>query len=184
MQFVELPRLSTRFDDSQTSVLTGLAAVGGWSYICHDDIFVMRPVDWIGPCIRGGLPSLAASKHMGRNPYYKRGDAARRWLIERGVTQPLNYNVHVPFLCQTDEYLRIASMAADTGLMAGYRASLYGNLLRLPPRKVPDPKITSNGVKPNARMACWSMSDGAWSNGIAGKMVRRELTEPAPWESG
>lgn len=180
MQFVELPRLSNRFDDSQTSVLTGLGLVGGWSYICHDDIFVMRPVEWVGPCVRGGLPVLPTTQS--RNPYYKRGNAARIWLNRQGVSRPLNYNVHVPFLCRSEEYLRVAAWAEEDGLPAGYRASLYANLKGLPARKVPDPKVISNGVTPNARTACWSMSNGAWDHGIAGKMVRRQLPEPAPWE--
>ena len=181
MQFVELPRLSSRFDDSQTSVLHGLSLAGKWAYIAHDDMFVMKPVDWIGPVVRGGLPVM--SKRMARNQYYLRGDEARRWLISQGVSKPWNYNVHVPFLCQSDLYLAVAERAREAGLKAGYRASMYGNLLRLPALKVPDPKITSNGVKPNARTVCWSMSNPVWENGMAGKMVRQRLTQPAPWET-
>ena len=160
-------------------MLAALGEVGdGWAYICHDDIFVVKPVDWVGPCVRGPLPHMVS--RMSRNPYYKRADAARNWLVGRGIAKPWNYNVHVPFLCHAPTYLEIAAEAK--GLPAGYRASLYGNLRRLPARRVPDPKVTSDGATPNARLACWSMSDGVWKQGLAGKLVRRGLPEPAPWE--
>lgn len=170
------PQGPTRWDDSQANVLAGLAEAGEWAYITHDDIVVMRPVDVIVPGHRGPL-----ALYPNRGDYYRRAHEVGAWLRTQGVATPLNFNVHQPFLAHGARYAELADRAAH--LKAGFRASIYGNLIGLRARRVHDPKVIAAGARPHPSWAAISMGDKSFKQGYVGKVVRQMFPEPSPYES-
>lgn len=172
---IVLPDQPNRWEDSQASILTGLAAVGGWAYIMHDDMIVSRPVEWIAPCNRGGL-----ALYRNRGNYYDRARKVGAWLKSKGHREPLNFNVHVPFLVNADRYLDTAAMVSH--LPAGFRASVYGNVLGLKTRRVIDPKVSHTGSMPHPSWPVWSLSDRSFEKGLVGRQVKKVLADAGPYE--
>jgi hypothetical protein len=170
-------RLANRYEDGQQNVLAGLASVDGWAYISHDDIIVLRPVGVLLPAHRGPL-----SLYRRSGDYYRRAHAIDGWLRTQGIARPLNYNVHMPFLVDVARYLDAARQVEH--LPAGFRQSVYGNLVGLKTRKVIDPKVVASGAKPHPSWPVISMSDRSFGRGYIGKVVRQTFPHPGRYEAG
>jgi len=167
-----------RYDDGQANVLTGLAHTDrDYAYIYHDDFIVTRPVDWIAPCHRGLL-----SDYRREGDYYRRAAVMRTYLVSQGVEHPQNFNMHLPFLVNTDTYLKIAEQTAH--LPPGFRQSAYGNLAGLKTRFVYDPKVVAAGARPRSAWPVWSMSDRSFKSGYVGREVQRRFRTPSRYEVG
>jgi hypothetical protein len=172
---IQLGRRSSRFDDAEANIRAGLAQVSGWAYICHDDMVVVRPVDWIAPANRGLL-----SSYRGHGAYFQRARAVNEWLRRQGILTPVNFNIHLPFLVDVARY---AAQAEDTThLPCGFGLSVYGNLSRLRTRTVTDPKVTTPGSRPHPSWPVWSLSDRSFKNGLIGRMLRDGFPTPGPYE--
>jgi hypothetical protein len=170
-----LPRQSNRWEDSQTSVLAALNELEGWAYITHDDTIVVRPCDWIAPSNRGPL-----ALYKNRGSYYDRARKVGAWLKGQGHRNPLNFNVHSPFLVDAGKYVEAARMVER--LPAGFRASVYGNVYGLKTRKVIDPKVSNPGLTPPAGWPIWSLSDRSFERGLVGREVKQVLSDPGPYD--
>lgn len=169
---IQLPKMSSRFDDAETNVRAALGAVDGWAYICHDDMIVTRPVGVILPANRGFLDN-----YRGHGAYYQRAKAVDVWLRGQGVTRPVNHNIHIPFLVRVDRYLELVSPRLPTG----FGLSVYGNLAGLRTRWVYDPKVTTPGAKPHPSWPVWSLSDRTLKAGLIGRMLRDLFPTPGPY---
>jgi hypothetical protein len=171
---LRLDRQSSRFEDAEENIRAGLAQLGGWAYIMHDDMIVSRPVMVIFPSNRGLLAS-----YRGGGAYYQRARHTATWLIGQGIATPVNFNIHLPFLVNADSYLTTVSAAP---VPAGFGLSVYGNLMGLRTRKVIDPKVTHPAGRPHPSWPVWSMSDRSFRQGLIGRTVRTLLPTPGPYE--
>jgi hypothetical protein len=164
----------SRYEDAEGNVLAGLVLCSGWAYVSHDDCFVMRPVDLVAPAHRGALEAF-----RGGTDYYRRAKATVRWLESRGLPTR-NWNVHQPFLVSAAIYRDISTGCERS--TAGFRNSVYGNVMGLRAPLVDDPKITGTGVKPKEVWPVWSCSDSAFRRGWIGREVRMRFDAPGRYE--
>jgi hypothetical protein len=171
---ITLPKQANRHDDSQINVLTGLSKVSGWAYISHDDFVIVRPVDLIAPSHRGPL-----TLYRRHGDYYSRAARVSSWLYSKALPV-LNYNVHMPFLADAGRYLDIAERVAH--LPAGFRQSVYGNVVGLRAPRIFDPKVVPTGARPHPSWPVWATSDRSFSAGFVGREIRRLFPEPGPYE--
>lgn len=120
------------------------ARLGDRFILMNDDFFVLRPVERILPCHRG---FLADSIRSCRERYYLAAmRATQDFLWERGVSGPLDYSLHRPFVLDKRKALAVSEAIGDRRLL--FR-TIYGNLEKIGGARTGDVKLRGKAWKPS-----------------------------------
>lgn len=138
--------------------------------LMNDDFYILTPQDRIPVLYRESWDVTSAVKQA--------KTSVLRFLERHGVTDPVSYELHVPFVYNRD--LLVETLAKAHGVhIAGYQRTLYGNLNRIGGVSVPDPKVKGN--QPFDGWPFVSTSDNTFKGGV-GQMIRQLFPEPSPFE--
>lgn len=112
--------------------------------LMNDDFFALNPIDKLKN-YHGGLleNKIARYKELRMAPKYIRLlELTLKQLKENGITNPIDYDIHVPIIMNK-------TILKDAINLAFFPRSAYGNLAKLEAIKITDVKIYSNGEKIN-----------------------------------
>jgi len=144
--------------------------------IMNDDFFVTGPVRSIPFLHRGPLAEHLARVKPG--PWRKSLRQTKKALEERGIEDPLSYELHVPVVMDRSLLLETArdTLAWTTDIPPQWR-TMYGNAHRPPSRPAKDGK--SRHLTEGLFL---SSDDSWWRDGAAGTWVRSQFTRPSRYE--
>ena len=176
---IRVPRLGDRWASSTANLLAALRddRLPNELLLMNDDFFVTQPLDEV-PVLHKG-PLRDDTRNHGT---YGRGARdAEELLADRGVLEPLSYELHVPLPAFRLDVLPAleASDPARIGVRT-HKRSVYANLFRLGGSRMRDVKVHSNtGALPAGPFA--STNDYSL-RGRAGDELRRLFPEPCRYE--
>lgn len=140
-----IPRAQTERDKhtrAKKNLLAGLEhpEVSAQVYLFNDDFYVMAPVLAVPIVHLGPVSHVLATRYAGVNSKYVMGmKATRRRLASLGLGEPLCYEAHMPML--VDRARLAAIMQEEWYAPIVQERTLYGNLMGLGGRSVPDVKV-------------------------------------------
>jgi hypothetical protein len=114
--------------------------------LMNDDFFIIKPIDNIISYYNGTLQEKidAYETVLGRSSYINRLKMTQDKLIQQGIKDPLNYEIHVPMKMSKQKFNNILKM--NHNLL--YR-SIYGNIYNDESQQMKDVKIyKSENFKP------------------------------------
>jgi hypothetical protein len=139
--------------------------------LMNDDFFIMKPVQRLRVYHRGTLKEFL--DNHGLNFYSKAVRQTYEYLRAYGIDDPINYELHVPMLFDTESRLSISNdclpeFRRGKNLLM---RSVYGNLMQLGGTFMPDCKnITDYEDK-----TFLSTNDTSFLNNDIGEYIRRSL---------
>lgn len=144
----------------------------------NDDFYVMKPgglpeAAHMGP-IAGVLARYAADGITPENSgYLRRMRDTLRVLHERGIQEPLSYELHTPMVVD-----KLGMLGATR--TRGQQRSMYGNLARLGGKRMADVKVYGDEPLPRGR---WLSTSDRTIKRLAAMLAER-FPDPSPWETG
>lgn len=151
--------------------------------LCMDDTFVLKPIGtWESGFNfnRGTLTTqwgVGTARH-GENAYtaqvHLTHDVLKRWYKE-----PLSFELHAPFWCETDKLRRVMETKNIHELLI---RSLYGNRYKVKTAYQPDLKVaTCSETLPPGTVFC-STTDTSFTAGKIGQQIRALFPKPSKYE--
>ena len=145
-------------------------------YLFNDDFYVMKPLRVVPVLHRGLLCDVEGQATW--HHHMRRTDV---WLRERGIVDPLNYELHIP-LPMTKTGLRLALDLIGDERSLLYR-SVYGNLAGIGGEQTRDVKIyKATDVIPDGPWL--STSDKSFRGCPVGMHIRRAFRRAGAYERG
>ncbi len=102
----------------------------------NDDFFITKPIE-IEPLYDGKLKEF-----KGHNTWLRTKSKTRDFLIEQGIKDPKNYEVHAPIIYNKQKRLEIMRVQESAGVTLASR-SLYGNIYKIGGKQYKDRKTTT-----------------------------------------
>jgi hypothetical protein len=143
----------------------------------NDDFFVMQPIEGLPVMHRGSAMEMIQSRRMGSS-YIRALEKTRRLLIERGIAEPLMYDLHAPMLVTKAGMLEALDLA-DSQLL--HERTLYGNLHHLGGERRQNHKIRRR----DSGWQTWqflSTNDSGFASLPVGKHIRGAFPSMGPYE--
>lgn len=147
--------------------------------VWNDDFFRMTPMAGYRAEHRGPARDFARRKMAEQpSPYHRSIAGTADLLAERGIDDPLCYEMHAPIVVEA-HLLRLV-LDRWAGLPQWQWRTAYGNIARLGGARMADPKLHDD--KPPPPDWDWlSTSPTSWRGGTGG-LIRATFTEPSPYE--
>lgn len=128
----------TKWEALVGELLRACVALRGRQFLLMDDDFYVMapqkvPIYHVGPLLEHAANTVGA--------YSRSLRATADYLLQRGVKEPLSYELHVPMLIDADAMANILRPVADKRRPALQARSLYGNLRHLKGRRIHDVKV-------------------------------------------
>ena len=146
-------------------------------YMC-DDFFVMQPMESVPAMHRGPVADIVRN-HRLASSYTRALEKTAAILTERGIAEPLMYDLHAPMLVTKRGMLEVLDLC-DSALM--HELTLYGNLHHIGGERRPNHKI-------HRRDSGWqdwpflSTNDSGFSTLPVGKFIRDRFPDQCPYEA-
>lgn len=142
----------------------------------NDDFYVMAPVDDMPVMHRGSI--TAAMGDRMRSSYTRAMKATRDALMERGIVEPLCYELHAPTLVTKSGMLAALELCHYPMMQ---ERSLYGNLQGIGGQPARNFKV----YRGDYGWKSWpflSTNDVSFNSNQVGEYIRATFTEPSPYE--
>jgi hypothetical protein len=160
----------------------------------NDDFFVMKPVFDMPLLDMGPMSNVIASyetRYPEGSPYIDTMKMLRNILIDKGVLNPVSYELHVPIPLNKSHVKTLYEKSPD-GLYQ-FRTA-YGNSIDVEGRTIIDPKIflenRHNPIEyqkdPEAYLnsqTFLSATGGSFKSGRVGEYIKAQLSEPSRYEA-
>ena len=146
-------------------------------YMC-DDVFLMQPMDNLPAMHRGPVADILRSSSMASS-YLRALDKTRQVLADRGITDPLMYDLHGPMLVTKRGMLEALDLCA-TALM--HELTLYGNLNRIGGERRHNYKVR----RQQHGWESWpflSTNDSSFAGQPVGRFIRSRFDGMSPYEA-
>jgi len=142
----------------------------------HDDIFVMNPIAKIPIHYKTTFRELLSDVKKPNDYYTKRAIKTYQKLRELGISEPLCYELHIPFVINKKKWL-------ETAETAGYqfnKTSIYGNLHEIGGTQLKDPKVFRTDWLPSGDFI--STHEATFDKFQAGRIIRSRFAERCRYE--
>lgn len=138
--FIEVPQTEGNFKNSKNNIKTAISnkTISDNFVLMNDDFFLLKPRN--DHEYHSGLLNNRIKEYMsinGNSSYARTLVSAREALKEKGILEPLNYDIHVPMT------LNKALLSEVIDLSLSFR-SVYGNLFYNNSLNIDDVKIYKN----------------------------------------
>lgn len=146
--------------------------------LMHDDQFIMKPIKHLPVYHRGQLLEvLAAYKSRRRKNYYiTRMHRTYNKLLQMGISKPLCYEMHIPFVINKQKWTAIAQLVKGSY----NKLSMYGNINNIGGTKTIDVKVRRKEWVPQGKFA--STDDATFGTNNIGKLIKNTFKEAGPHE--
>lgn len=151
----------------------------------NDDFFVTRPITEVPTLHAGPLAkSMAREKWYEKTgPYPTGARETARLLVEWGIDEPLDYELHVPFVIDRRLMSEVLARArAGSSHLPLHRRTLYGNVYRIGGTEVRDCKVIKRFLGFPDDGPFVSTQDRAFNDGRIGRLLRAQFPTPSPYE--
>lgn len=140
--YIEFRNKSSKFNNIREclAAIPQIGAISEEFVYMEDDFFLMKPMGRIQNYYNGSLKDFNEMlyKLNPRSPYTKLMHKTYKLLVQEGIPEPLNYELHVPIIMNK-------SSLANTISLPGMPKSVYGNLMDLGGKQMQDVKVYSTG---------------------------------------
>ena len=142
--FIPVPDVSSKFNNIH-NLINHIAfddRISDDFIMMNDDFFVVRPLDTV-PVYHGGLLKDKINKYYElspNSPYNRMLSRTYNNLINDGIQEPLDYDIHIPLPFNR-------SKLRETIVMKGLPRSTYGNHAGIGGEYMPDVKTYSRGSR-------------------------------------
>jgi hypothetical protein len=145
--------------------------------VMNDDFYVMQPVESVPSWHRGPLRKHIAMQHPGD---WKRSlETTYEWCVERGIDEPLSYELHVPVVMERDKLGEVLELTDGFRIPPQWR-TIYGNFWRVPSEPMRDCRIRHTNQKYDGPFL--STDDRVFHSFAVGREIRRIFRTPSPYE--
>lgn len=144
----------------------------------HDDFYIMNKVYQIPTFHRGSYKSILERYQIRRKRgfYVLRMERTYKKLISMGVTDPLCYELHIPFVINKKKWESVSRhITKDLN-----KLSMYGNLNKLGGTQISDVKVHSRDKIPNGNFI--STHDTTFGTNQVGKLIRDKFSVRCKYE--
>lgn len=140
-----------------------------------DDIYFLKPIKEIPTLHRGLYKDIVEkNKKLRPNFYRKRIEATYKYLLDRGIKDPLCYELHTPFVINKQKWLEL-------DLSPEYnKRSVYGNIYNIGGTETKDVKVRTKDWIPQGLFA--SSHDGVFDNQRFGDYIRDKFKNKGYYE--
>lgn len=144
----------------------------------NDDFFVMQPLDDLPVMHRGTIADMVRNRRVATS-YTRSLEKVRDLLIERGIAEPLLYDLHAPMLVTKRGMLDALDLCSSAQF---HERTLYGNLNHLGGERRQNHKIRSrdHGWEDWAFL---STNDTGFASLPVGRFIRSRFREQGPHEA-
>lgn len=151
---------------------------------CNDDFFIVEPLAEVPALHRGPVGDVLAhyrTKYPDGMDYVDGMAATARLLDDHfEITDPMSYELHVPMVLERSKVRVALDTAAEWGVRALHKRTLYGNLWRVGGSQVEDCKV-HDYRSPWPAGPFVSTCDSSFA-GAHGRTIRRLFPDPSPYE--
>jgi len=110
--------------------------------LMNDDFFFLKDVDTILPYSLGTIQKTLDAHRTKKGYYYDALVRTKKFLQERGISDPVSYGVHYPFVYDKQKFLQMTNEIDTVGRELSLR-TIYGNLFQIGSVERADTKVTS-----------------------------------------
>lgn len=149
--------------------------------VVNDDFFAMTPVDPWEVVYR--RPLVEHIRGLPNRSWWERSlRKTLHYLRAQGIEQPLSYELHRPFPCDSQKMAEVLGRAWDRAAYPPPQwRTLYGNLCAVGGTPARDGKVFS-AAHPEPEGPWWSTTDGSWRVSRSAAVIRERFTTPTRWE--
>lgn len=180
----EQPRLETKYLKSTKNLIAAMEdeRLSEDFILMNDDFFVMLPLEYVPTLHRESLAQMIDfyyKKHQS-SPYTFGLRATFKALQDRGVDEPISYELHVPIVLNKKKFREILEISLS---MEGFgKRTLYGNLNNIGGEYSEDVKFTNQlrPIVPN--MPFLSTDEGSFLYHPIGGYIQAKFPTPSKYE--
>lgn len=143
----------------------------------NDDFFVMQPMDAIPAMHLGPLSQAIANAGMSRG-YTRAMKDTLAVLLERGIDEPLMYDMHAPMLVTKSGMLEALDLCAPKM----HERTVFGNLQSVGGTLARNHKV-HRGDRGWQGWPFLSTNDSSFRSMPAGDLIRSRFSTPSPYET-
>jgi hypothetical protein len=146
-------------------------------YYFNDDFFVMQSMETLPVFHRGTVTEVIAG-YASRSAYIQYMEQTRDLLIERGIAEPLSYELHAPMLVSKHGMIEALALCSDP---QHQERTIFGNLQHIGGERVDDYKVYGR----DGNWQEWpfiSTEDSVFRAYPVGHYIREQFPDPSPYE--
>jgi hypothetical protein len=166
----------SKWQNALDNLVACLDEVSDEFVLMNDDFFIMHPMARIPVLHRDTTGRGGGSGGL----YQQARDAVRSILAEEGITEPVSYELHVPFVYNRT-LLQETLRRAEGWQIAGFQRTLYGNLNAIGGTFMDDCKISRKQDVDD--LPFLSTNDNSFRGAQVGRIIRDRFPDPSPYES-
>lgn len=144
--FVQVADIGNKFDNIKNCIssISKNSEVSKNFVLMNDDFFALQKIDKVTNYHGGYLKDkIVRYKESKMSPkYIKLLELTFKQLLNRGISNPIDYDIHVPIIMNK-------KLLSDALSLAFFPRSSYGNLVKLEAENISDVKIYSRNEKVN-----------------------------------
>lgn len=148
----------------------------------NDDFFTMRPIPEVPPLHRGPVAAVEEKFAAAGFGLYLAGlKQAKLVLATLGYTDPLCYELHVPFPAQKSLYREVLELTGDQPHL--HHRTVYGNLHHRRAGRMSDVKVYRRDDGFREQGVFLSTMSDSFTHGRVGAFIRSRFPEPGKYEN-
>ena len=155
--------------------------------LMNDDFFILKPIkslEELNLC-RGPIDSVLEEykQRYGdfSNPYIQGMKQTKIFLEDRGIANPLSYELHIPMVMNKKKFLDIFSIPYINGVSVLHKRTVYGNLYCKNSKVINDVKVLQDYFYPLGSDKFLSSEDSSFFR--LKKYLRRLFPQKSQYES-
>lgn len=188
--YIEVPQTQTKYINAKNNMLTiaNNASISNNFVLMNDDFFILKPVKQIKYYYSGPLVNKIRhlQKKYGSGAYIKLLNATKNFLRQKGIKDPLDYALHIPFKMNKNKLKEILNFDVSWRIAYGNLYSVGGTEVKIKDGKSKDVKVYKydQGVHGSAKntISDTYLSSNDDSFDILLPMLQELFPEPSKYE--
>lgn len=186
---IHIPTVQDRskYRNSTNNLITACmdARVSDDFLLFNDDFFIMKPIDSMPVYNRGTNAEVTAEyKAKGSGGYINGMLQTEELLHKLGITEVINYELHVPMHINKQRFLDVIQIKDDISpdIRVLHKRTLYGNFWKVGGETIKDVKIYDLQQQWDEDATFLSTLDGPFYRHPIGDFIRSRFIERSPYE--